>query len=473
MPEFDSHPGFPAPGSFRWPGLCSILILALVACAQYREKPLPETAELQASINSPTVDSQTVSKSGSEPSVLDMPSAVTFALAHNPQLRALQQQELIADAQLLSARLLPDPQLSLGLDHPTSSQPDLINAFNAGLSYELTALMTRGIALDAAIAGSNQARFDFIWQQWQVAQQVRTLYANCLYEAQSLVLLKAVETRLEQQNGATQRALKNRDLDLNAASTDLAAFSDIQNQRAQLSRQHIATQHDLNLVLGVPPTTEVQLQALPAPGSIDIASARAKIANLSERRPDLLALQSGYASQEARLRQAILEQYPGISVGISRARDTSAVYTNGFNIALNLPLFSANRPAIALEQATREQLYEEYRASLASSASAVDHLLRVQQEIEAQQNVLVAQLPLLSDAEQKTDSAFRNTDVDSHARNAATVALLNAQLQQTDLQRAGWENRIALETLLAWSPPPLTTSLNPVNSKSRINDSKN
>jgi len=77
-----------------------------------------------------------------------------------------------------------------------------------------------------------------------------------------------------------------------------------------------------------------------------------KMHELAQRRPDLLALQAGYRSQEARVRAAILGQFASITLGITRARDTGSVSTNGFTIGLTLPLFSGNRGEIKIERAT-------------------------------------------------------------------------------------------------------------------------
>jgi outer membrane protein TolC len=261
-----------------------------------------------------------------------------------------------------------------------------------------------------------------------------------------------VYCRQRQYNGA-QQALSDRDIELAAAGNDLAALTDIQSRNSQLTQQHIATVHEFKLALGIAPELQLSLAPLPAPGTIDAVQIQTQIDEVAKRRPDLLALQAGYASQEAKLRQEILAQYPGISIGISRARDTSAVYTSGFNIALRLPIFSGNRPAIALEHATREQLYQEYRARLASDSIDISRLLQLQRQIDTRQQALAQQLPLLAQTARGAEAALQRGDFDNRTRNAAELTWLNARLEQIDLERSGWENRITLETLLAWAPP--------------------
>jgi hypothetical protein len=48
---------------------------------------------------------------------------------------------------------------------------------------------------------------------------------------------------------------------------------------------------------------------------------QAAVTALPHHRADLLALQAGYQSQEQRLREAILAQFPAMSAGVEQARD--------------------------------------------------------------------------------------------------------------------------------------------------------
>ena len=52
---------------------------------------------------------------------------------------------------------------------------------------------------------------------------------------------------------------------------------------------------------------------------------------LGGRRPDLLALALGYESQEKKVRQTIIEQFPALSIGTAFSRDTSDVRTDLMN----------------------------------------------------------------------------------------------------------------------------------------------
>jgi outer membrane protein TolC len=105
--------------------------------------------------------------------------------------------------------------------------------------------------------------------------------------------------------------------------------------------------------------------------------------NLEQRRLDLLALKRGYDSQEAAIRAAVLSSFPKIGLGINKARDTSNIKTIGPNITIDLPIFDRNQGPIAIEQATRQKLFDEYinrvfeaRADIAGILADIDALVR-------------------------------------------------------------------------------------------------
>ena len=88
-----------------------------------------------------------------------------------------------------------------------------------------------------------------------------------------------------------------------------------------------------------------------------------------------MALQAGYQSQEQKLREAVLSQFPSVGIRISRARDTSDVNTVGFGVTFRLPIFNGSRGAIAVQTATRQALYDGYALRLRQSRAEAEQLL--------------------------------------------------------------------------------------------------
>lgn len=160
------------------------------------------------------------------------------------------------------------------------------------------------------------------------------------------------------------------------------------------------------------------------------------------------ALRAGYASQEARFRGAVLAQFPALNVGITRARDTGGLYTLGFGLNLSLPIFNRNRGNIAIEQATRAKLRDEYQLRLNSARSdvavALQNLPLLQDQL-ARTRASVDQLARLA---RHADAAFTAGNLSATDRVRLKTAWLDKQVEAIQLEEALTEQRIALQTLL-------------------------
>ena len=71
---------------------------------------------------------------------LDIDSVAILAVLNDPELKAVRVRAGVARAQLFAAGLLPDPQLSLDLVHPTSGI-GTVNGWTVGVTQELGALV--------------------------------------------------------------------------------------------------------------------------------------------------------------------------------------------------------------------------------------------------------------------------------------------------------------------------------------------
>ena len=442
--------------SLRLPLLALGTLVLLGGCASYQARPLPEQAALETSLNTLSVkanqlmssqhDSYTVNPADG----LDLTEVAILAVLGNPGLKAKRAQLHVAGAQAFAAGLLPDPQLGANLDHPSGNTTGLVNAWGLGLGYDIIPLITRQARIAAEQGRQSEVRLDLLWQEWQVIQHARSLVVRFQLEQQRLALLLNMRDLYQDRYQHSATGLNEGNVTLDINGTDLTALVDSFSQISQLQQVHNQTRHDLNLLLGLQPDEQIKLAKLPdEPPHGERAVMQARLEILPQIRPDLQALQAGYKSQEARVRAAILAQFPSFSIGISRARDTGSLYTSGFNIGLNLPLFSGNRGAIAIERATREQLALEYQARLAQTASDVNRLLDLQAIIEKQRNDLQTYLPRLQSLVERARHAYRQGDIDALTFLNMESTWVNKRLEQLSLQQTQWQNRIALQTLLA------------------------
>jgi outer membrane protein TolC len=159
-------------------------------------------------------------------------------------------------------------------------------------------------------------------------------------------------------------------------------------------------------------------------------------------------LRAAYRSQEERFRGAVLAQFPALNVGLTRARDTSGLYTLGFGLSLSLPIFNANRGNIAIADATRSKLYDEYQARLDAAHGDVDTALANIDLLRRQVRLTRAGATLLARANLRADAAFRAGDMSASIHERLRIALLDKKTEAINLEEALMEQRIALQTLL-------------------------
>jgi outer membrane protein TolC len=442
-----------------WVRASALALLLAGGCASYRPLPLPERPDLLDQVPSLEVPARTlglpaVAGRPFEPrDGLDMTEVAVLAAVHNPALRAARLQVGVARAQLFAAGLLPDPQLSLAGDTVTGG-PGTTQAYNLGLNYGLTEILTRSSRMDATQHDEERVSLEILWQEWQVVQQARALFVQAVSQDRKLDLTRRVRELYAERYARSSQALREGNVTLDVAGTDLTALLGAESQVYQLESAQAKTRSELSSLLGLSPAAHLSLgQPGQAPALPD-AGYRQALQSLPTRRPDLLALRAGYGSQEAKVRTAILEQFPSVNIGIVRARDTSDVRTLGLGITLTLPLVNRNRANIALERATRARLRQEYQARLDQAQGELDLLRRQQRLARRQRGRVAATLPELARMVEKARQAYDAGNLDALTYLNMEDTLLKQKLEVADLDEALWSAHIAEDTLLAWPEDP-------------------
>lgn len=364
----------------RWL-LAASLAAALAGCATYREKPLEadaSTATTPLYVDATAMPLPELRQHRFDPGDgLDQTEVAMLAVANNPDLRLLRDDLGIQHAQAFAASLLPDPQISFGQDLPVSSGPGLVNAFTAGITQDISALLMRSSTTNASRLDTRKVELDELWAEWQTVAQARALFNQVRADEKLLQELRTLLPEREQLRAAIQGELQSSNLTSDVASGPLLAIADLQKQIDDTAQKLNLEQHTLKLLLGLDERVALRLVDDPEPTAAEQrvpADIDQRLAALPERRPDLLALRIGYQAQEVKLRQAVLKQFPTISFGLSYARDTSNITTRGYSIGVSLPLFDRGRGAIAVETATRQRLFDEYQSRLAAARSEVDRI---------------------------------------------------------------------------------------------------
>lgn len=430
-----------------------LLPLLLTACATYHPRPLPAQPDL---LDTPplTVPVSQLRIPGLEPhpfdpsNGLDATEVVILAVVNNPMLKAARRKAGVAQAELFSAGLLPDPQLSIGLEFPISGVSSLTNGYSLGVAQILTSLVTRGAAVARARAHVRQVNLHILWQEWQVAQKARELFIEARTQTRLRQVFRQARRLSLRQYHRDQAALKRGNVTLATVSADLVGLINANTRLCRLKRQASNTRHALHLLLGLETGVELHLVGDIEPAPLSQARFKTAVATLAQRRADLLALHAGYQSQEQALRKAILSQFPAFHVGLTQTVDTDGVHTIGIDVSLSLPVFNRNRGAIAVQRATRAALYHAYQARL---DEAVNNAHRVWSAIQIMTKELKALYARLADLRQMTSAAERSFQrgslaVDTYIRLRSSLLAKRADAIRLHASLA--KARAALMTLL-------------------------
>ena len=446
-----------------------LLTAGLGGCALYHAKPLPQQSDLQAQLALVRLDLDKVHLPGLEPHAfdpakgLDGADVAILAVINNPALKSARAAARAGEAQAFVAGMLPGAQLNYSLDHPDHQGPQYVNGFSAGIAYDLSALVEHGAAKSAARATTKQVDLDLLWQEWQVAQQARLLYVDCVNGDFKVKLLTQLQAGLRDRYRAEQNAYAAGNLSTAEHSVNLVSLQNVQTLAAGAATARNTSCSALNEILGLAPTVNLPLVADDHPPRLPSESQIAEaLAKLPQRRPDLLALQYGYKSQDEEVWRAVLAQFPGIGFGVNRAQDTSDVHTVGFSVSLNFPFLGGGAAAVHAAEATRDALWAQYQQRLDEAVTDV-HLIRADLQVLDQQLDQAQQNP--SDHDRFLEgahAAYARGDLTAPAYYDVTLAAINYRLTVLDWRAQRQQLRIALETLLGLPPEDL---VHPVSEK--------
>lgn len=424
------------------------LLLVGTGCTAYHEKPLTGAAVAQAlAVPDPAalrVEAERIQHPILKPVQLDEhrglapDQAAVLAVLLNPALRAARDRKGVSAAQLCQAGILPNPQLSASLDFPfAGATGGTLTAYGLSLGYDTYSLITRGARIRSSRFHSSSVALDVAWQEWQVAEAAK-LHTYRLY-----LLQQQSDVAREEEQGL----LENRDAVKQAVDLGDMTLMNLSAAQASLEKVHLLVlgveqnlkQERLALLraIGLAPGQSVRLRAnIGLPDVEAVPPLEDLLDGLDSRRLDLMALKIGYQSQEEAVRAAVRGQFPKITLGGQQARDTSDVVTAGPSATIDLPIFDRNQGQVAIERATRQQLFDEYASRLFLARSDVASFRAEMESINSQIRATEAYLPTLEQLVATYHNALLqgNADVLTYynARDelvATHISLLSLQLQ--------------------------------------------
>ena len=436
-----------------------ITLNLLAGCEVYHKKPLTPDA-VQKALTPPS--SQEIREQAEkikhpilkpieidESRGLSPEEAAVVAVLVNPQLRAVRDQRDIAQAELIQAGILPNPQLSYSNETPTGgATKGAVSAWGFGLDWDISELISHGASVKSAKAEKAGVDLDVAWQEWQVAEGAKAAVYNLTALNAEVALARVIDERLRENKETVQRAAAKgllTAIDLNAA---IAASDSAHAQFLDLQKQAEQQRLDLNYLLGQPASTQVKIISdLELPNHFTPPAEQDLINGMEDRRLDLVALRKGYEAQDQAFRAAILQQFPKIDIGLIHARDTSDVITTGFGVNISLPIFDRNQGQVALEKATRQMLFDEYTDRVFSSRSDISKMIA---GIDALNGQIAAAQEAEPDLQKLADSyrmAASRGEADILSYYSAWNTLNQKQMEILTLEQELANARIGLEVL--------------------------
>jgi outer membrane protein TolC len=433
------------------------VLLCLQSCTIYHPKPLDESAVVQG-LMPPTMESIRI-QAGEikhpmlKPVEIDFnkgisaDQAAVIAVIVNPALRAARDQKGIISAQLVQAGILPNPTFTYSIDFPTGGRTQgTVKGYGLTLDWNIISLITRDAKLDAARANAAAVDLDIAWKEWQVAQSAKQHVYRIAFLDKQLFIASEEEKKLQQNLDAIKKAVALGDMTILDQEAADAAFQRVYNSVLDIGKNLEQERLALNSILDFPPEYVVPLQKeIPLPSPETFPSLTEIMDGLEARRLDLLALRMGYQSEEYKLRAAVLAQFPGISIGPTHLRDTGDVVTTGFSVSINFPFFDRNQGQIAIEKATREQLFNEYLNRVfearAMAASILANMQALEKQIDAAEKTIVSLKKLI----QTSYNSFLEGNIDALSYYNELDRLFTKQLDVLKLKQDLADSSIGLE----------------------------
>jgi outer membrane protein TolC len=432
-------------------GVLTLVTAALGGCAAYKSVDLPASASPRPTLTALNHQDVPLDRA------LSIAEVARLAVENNPDLIATRAQRGVSRAQMLQASLLPNPQAT-GALLPLVAGVGTTTAWNAGLSQDVRALITYSATRRAAEASGQQVDAQILWQEWQTNNQARLLVVDIVQADRLIRLLHENRDLLRARYQKSQGAVAGGNATLASSAPDLSAVQAVATQLRDQERQQLSRRHQLNALLGLAPQVEVRLNPSLNLPHWDPRTVKDAASILPERRPDLVALQLGYEAQDAKLRGAILSQFPNLSIGLTGGSDNSNIRNLGPQVSLELPVFNQNQGAIAVESATRQQLHDEYVARLTTAVGQVramaSEITLLSRQLEDVRRELGETRKIAGQAE----AAFGAGNIDERSYVDLVGARLSKEQEIVTIEQSLLDQRIAIATLLGAEMPPITLS---------------
>jgi cobalt-zinc-cadmium efflux system outer membrane protein len=441
------------------------VLLFTTACTGYHRRPLVDR-QLLRELDAIRLDALGPSSVGGQqpmPSVdtavgLSVDQAIAVALFLNPELRAFRKERGVAEGELISARLIPNPEIS------ASTLGNLQN-ITGGLSSSSLSLLVapprpgeRGAKIARAEARIDQVRNEISAKEWNLATEVRKAYLGAWAAEEKLRLANAslqIQERIRTYYQQKRQLGDASRLDLNLVTIE---YNQVRREHEKVAGDRDQTRQFLNALLGLPPLQEVQLHSTSDPlayraFSLDTGALEFL---MLERRSELAAAKAEYEQAERNLQLAYLQRVPWLRVGPSYEQESgggeSTVNRLGLGFGIDLPLFNLNQGEIATRAAERDALREAFKAKLHAARAELNESYR---NLRAQEWLIKlfqdSIRPALDENAELTEAGFQLREFDLIQLITTQDKVLRSRQDFIDAELEYWKSAADLQLAIGTS----------------------
>jgi cobalt-zinc-cadmium efflux system outer membrane protein len=365
--------------------MAGLLLLSLTTQPLLAQEKSPEPLKQinYASIATMTDARQTPSPSAQTPMAtaqrsITISDAVSIFLQQNLQLLAARYDIDTAEAEKLTARLRPNPQLSVSTaDLPLRFTGPIIKeqTYSYGISQTFELGGKRRKRIDAANANADLAQGQFQTVVWQLTNDLkRKFYTTLLAESLLKLAQENQKTFAEtlQQTTELYKAGEISGLELTRLEVEKLKFdTDVANSE----RDYAVAVRDLRVTLG----GDYRAMDIDVAGTLDYQPYEFSLVELRDKalaaRPDLKAAQLSERAADASIRLQNAQRIPDVTLGAGVDQVPLGTSTYSFGVGVTLPVFDRNQGERAKALIERQRAQNQQQLIANQLVSDVDKAL--------------------------------------------------------------------------------------------------
>jgi outer membrane protein, heavy metal efflux system len=341
---------------------CTVLTLFVVAGIDAQEKPAGFLDPNKVAVQ---LQTQPQTQTRASKRLITLDEAVEIFMRQNLQLVAARYDIETADAEKLTARLRPNPQLTVGLsDLPVNLSGPIIKeqTYDYGISRTIELGGKRAKRMDTADANSDLARGQFQMVVWQLTNDLKRKFYTVVLNKSLLNLARENEATFAEIVKHTTELLNAGEisgLDLDRVEVEKLKFD---TDLANAERDYEVALRDLRFALG----GDYRAMEIEVTGSIDYESHQFSHDELLDlalaARPDLKAAKLSERAADANIRLQDAQRIPDLTLGGGVEQVPSGTSSYTFGVGIELPVSNRNQGerAKALIEKKKAQNQEQF-----------------------------------------------------------------------------------------------------------------